>query len=169
LAGSNNVKIGKHTENNTVMKPVVINFSWLDPENTSDLKLPLYHSSGASGMDVSAALAEQLVLGPGDIKMIPTNFAVAIPIGYEIQVRPRSGLAIKHGVTIINSPGTIDADYRGEVKIGLINLGTKPYTIQRGDRVAQLVVAAVHRADLQVVEELDKTVRQAGGFGHTGK
>ena len=120
-------------------------------------------------MDVAAAIAEPLKLAPGEIIMIPTNLAVAIPPGFEIQVRPRSGLAIKHGVTIINSPGTIDADYRGEVKIGLINLGLKPYTIQRGDRVAQLVVAPVHRADLQVVTELERTVRQAGGFGHTGK
>jgi dUTP pyrophosphatase len=151
------------------MKPVAIKFSWLDPENAGDLSLPVYHSAEASGMDVAAAIAGPVALAPGEIKMIPSNFAVAIPSGYEIQVRPRSGLAIKHGVTIINSPGTIDADYRGEVKIALINLGPKPYTIHRGDRVAQLVVAAVQRADLQVVAELDKTVRQAGGFGHTGK
>jgi dUTP pyrophosphatase len=152
-----------------MMKPIVIKVSWLDPESAGDLQLPSYHSPEASGMDVAAAVAEPVVLAPGEIKMIPTNFAVAIPPGYEIQVRPRSGLAIKHGVTIINSPGTIDADYRGEIKIGLINLGPQPYTIHRGDRVAQLVVAAVQRADLQVAAELDKTVRQAGGFGHTGK
>ena len=151
------------------MDTIVIKFNWLDPESAGDLDLPTYHSAEASGMDVAAAVAEPVELLPGEIKMIPTNFAVAIPPGFEIQVRPRSGLAIKHGVTIINSPGTIDADYRGEVKIGLINLGSKPYTIQRGDRVAQLVVAAVQRADPQVVTELDKTVRQAGGFGHTGK
>ena len=151
------------------MKPIIIKVSWLDPKSAGGLNLPLYHSAAASGMDVAAAVAEPVTLLPGEIKMIPTNLAVAIPPGYEIQVRPRSGLAIKHGVTIINSPGTIDADYRGEVKIGLINLGPKPYTIQRGDRVAQLVVAAVQRAELQVVAELDKTGRQAGGFGHTGK
>ena len=151
------------------MKTVVIKISWLDPESAGDLNLPTYHSADASGMDVAAAVAEPLELAPGEIIMIPTNLAVAIPPGFEIQVRPRSGLAIKHGVTIINSPGTIDADYRGEVKIGLINLGPKPYTIQRGDRVAQLVVAPVHRADLQVVTELETTVRQTGGFGHTGK
>lgn len=151
------------------MKTVVIKISWLDPESARDLDLPAYHSADASGMDVAAAVAEPLELAPGEIIMIPTNLAVAIPPGFEIQVRPRSGLAIKHGVTIINSPGTIDADYRGEVKIGLINLGPKPYTIQRGDRVAQLVVAPVHRADLQVVTELETTVRQTGGFGHTGK
>jgi dUTP pyrophosphatase len=151
------------------LKTVVIKISWLDPESAGDLDLPTYHSADASGMDVAAAIAEPLKLAPGEIIMIPTNLAVAIPPGFEIQVRPRSGLAIKHGVTIINSPGTIDADYRGEVKIGLINLGLKPYTIQRGDRVAQLVVSPVHRADLQVVTELERTVRQAGGFGHTGK
>ena len=151
------------------MKTVVINISWLDPESAGDLNLPTYHSAEASGMDVAAAVAEPVEMAPGEIRMIPTNLAVAIPQGFEIQVRPRSGLAIKHGVTIINSPGTIDADYRGEVKIGPINLGPKPYTIQRGDRVAQLVVAPVQRADLQVVAELDRTVRQAGGFGHTGK
>jgi len=151
------------------LKTVVIKISWLDPESARDLDLPAYHSADASGMDVAAAVAEPLELAPGEIIMIPTNLAVAIPPGFEIQVRPRSGLAIKHGVTIINSPGTIDADYRGEVKIGLINLGPKPYTIQRGDRVAQLVVSPVHRADLQVVTELERTVRQAGGFGHTGK
>ncbi|KPK24174.1 MAG: deoxyuridine 5'-triphosphate nucleotidohydrolase [Desulfobacterales bacterium SG8_35_2] len=151
------------------MNTVAIKINWLDPESAGDLNLPAYHSAGASGMDVAAAVEEPIELAPGEIKMIPTNFAVAIPPGYEIQVRPRSGLAIKHGVTIINSPGTIDADYRGEIKIGLINLGSTPYTIQRGDRVAQLVVATVQRADLQVAAELDKTVRQTGGFGHTGK
>jgi len=151
------------------MKTVVIKISWLDPESAGDLNLPAYHSADASGMDVAAAVAEPIELAPGEIIMIPTNLAVAIPPGFEIQVRPRSGLAIKHGVTIINTPGTIDADYRGEVKIGLINLGPKPYTIQRGDRVAQLVVAPVHRAELQVVTELERTIRQIGGFGHTGK
>ena len=151
------------------MEPIVIKFSWLDSDKTAGLKLPAYHSVDASGMDVAAAVTEPLVLAPGDILMIPTNFAVAVPPGFEIQVRPRSGLAIKHGVTIVNSPGTIDADYRGEVKIGLINLGPAPYIVQRGDRVAQLVVAPVQKADLQVVPELDKTVRQSGGFGHTGK
>lgn len=151
------------------MKTIVIKISWLDPDKSAGLNLPAYHSVDASGMDVAAAVADPLELAPGEIKMIPTNFAVAIPPGFEIQVRPRSGLAIKHGVTIINSPGTIDADYRGEVRIGLINLGPDPYIIQRGDRVAQLVVAPVQKADLQVVPELDKTVRQDGGFGHTGK
>jgi dUTP pyrophosphatase len=151
------------------MKPIIVKFGWLDPETAEDLPLPTYHSDQASGMDVAAAVKEPVHLAPGEIKMIPTNFAVSLPRGFEIQVRPRSGLAIKHGVTVINSPGTIDADYRGEVKIGLINLGQNTYTIKRGDRVAQLVVGAVQKADLKVVAELDTTVRQAGGFGHTGK
>jgi dUTP pyrophosphatase len=151
------------------MQRVSVKFSWLDPDNAGDLSLPVYHSAQASGMDVAAAVVAPVQLAPGEIRMIPTNFAVAIPSGFEIQVRPRSGLAIKHGVTVINSPGTIDADYRGEVKIGLVNLGQYPYTIQRGDRIAQLVLAPVHKADLHLVEELDKTVRQGGGFGHTGK
>jgi len=151
------------------MESIAIKFSWLDSENAEDLQLPTYHSELASGMDVAAAVTEPVQIVPGEIKMIPTNFAVAIPPGFEIQVRPRSGLAIKYGVTVINSPGTIDADYRGEVRIGLINLGPEPYTIKRGDRVAQLVIGTVHKADLELVEELDKTVRQEGGFGHTGK
>ena len=120
-------------------------------------------------MDVAAAIDQPLTLEPGEIKLIPSGFAVAIPPGFEIQVRPRSGLAIKHGVTIINSPGTIDADYRGEVKIGLINLGDKPYTIHRADRIAQLVLAEVQRVELQLLDELERTGRQSGGFGHTGK
>lgn len=151
------------------MENIIIKFNWLDPEKATGLPLPSYHSALASGMDVAAAVSDPVQLQPGEIKMLPTNFAVAIPPGYEVQVRPRSGLAIKHGVTVINSPGTIDADYRGEVKIGLVNLGPVPYTVRRGDRIAQLVVGAVHRADLDVVPELDKTVRQDGGFGHTGK
>lgn len=148
--------------------PITVQITKLNPVADSDLKLPCYHSELASGMDVAAALSEPLVLEPGEIRMIPTGFAVAIPSGFEIQVRPRSGLAIKHGVTVINSPGTIDADYRGEVKIGLVNLGKLPYTINRHDRIAQLVLAPVCRAELAELGELDQTSRQAGGFGHTG-
>ena len=151
------------------MQLLKIAFSWLDPAATKDLSLPTYHSKMASGMDVAAAIDQPLTLEPGEIKLIPSGFAVAIPPGFEIQVRPRSGLAIKHGVTIINSPGTIDADYRGEVKIGLINLGDKPYTIHRADRIAQLVLAEVQRVELQLLDELERTGRQSGGFGHTGK
>jgi dUTP pyrophosphatase len=151
------------------MNPVTIRVRWLDPDKTEGLRLPAYHSADASGMDVAAAVAESVELAPGQISLIPTNIAIAIPPGYEIQVRPRSGLAVKHGVTVINSPGTIDADYRGEVKIGLVNLGPRPYTIRRGDRVAQLVAAAVQRAEMELVAALDETDRQSGGFGHTGK
>jgi dUTP pyrophosphatase len=117
---------------------------------------------------VSSAVSDPLVINPGEVKLIGTGFAVALPPGYELQVRPRSGLAVKHSISIINSPGTIDADYRGEVKIGLINLGDRPYTVNRGDRIAQLVLAPVFRATILVVDDLDKTDRQDGGFGHTG-
>lgn len=145
-----------------------IQLKWLSSRD-SELPLPAYHSELAAGLDVAAAVEREILLGCGEIVLVPTGFAVAIPEGYEIQVRPRSGLAIKHGVTIINSPGTIDADYRGEVKIGLINLGKEPYRISRGDRIAQLVVAPVCRASFQMVTELETTKRQNGGFGHTGK
>ncbi|MGV1099970.1 dUTP diphosphatase [Thiovibrio sp. JS02] len=144
----------------------IMQLRWLRPE--PDLPLPTYHSELAAGMDVAAALSEPLCLAPGEIRLLPTGFAVALAPGYELQVRPRSGLAVKHGITVVNSPGTIDADYRGEVKIGLINLGTEPFTIRRGDRIAQLVLAPVCRARVQVVEKLGETGRQAGGFGHTG-
>lgn len=150
------------------MHEVLIQLTWLDPEKDHDIHLPAYHSELAAGMDVAAAVSGPVIMNPGEIKMLPTGFAVAIPVGYEIQVRPRSGLAIKHGVTVVNSPGTIDADYRGEVKIGLINLGRKPFTINRNDRIAQLVIAPVSMARVDVVDALDKTSRQDGGFGHTG-
>jgi dUTP pyrophosphatase len=120
-------------------------------------------------MDVAAAVTKPLTLAPGEIKLLPTGFAVAIAPGYELQVRPRSGLAVKHGITVVNAPGTIDADYRGEVKIGLINLSSQPFTIHRGDRIAQLVLAPVCRAVLIVCRELDRTARQDGGFGHSGR
>lgn len=140
----------------------------LAPEQDQDLPLPVYHSEMAAGMDVAAAIVDPVLLAPGERALVPTGLAMAIPPGYEVQVRPRSGLAIKHGVTVINAPGTIDADYRGEVKVGLINLGQEPFTIARGDRIAQLVLAPVVRAALTVVAELDTTARNDGGFGHTG-
>jgi dUTP pyrophosphatase len=120
-------------------------------------------------MDICAAVEKDLVLEKGAVSLIPTGFAVAIPEGFEIQIRPRSGLAVKHGIGIINSPGTIDADYRGEVKIAVINLGGKPYSVKRGDRIAQMVIKRVYQARLKVVEELDETDRNSGGFGHTGR
>lgn len=134
--------------------------------NGSGLPLPAYATGGAAGMDVVAA--ETLTLAPGARAAVATGFAVAIPEGYEIQVRPRSGLALKHGVTCLNTPGTIDSDYRGEVKVILANLGDAPFPIARGDRIAQLVPASVLRAELSEVEELDDTLRGAGGFGSTG-
>jgi len=150
------------------MQFVDVAFTWLDPERSKDLNLPRYHSELASGMDVAAAVEEPVTLEPGDIKLIPTGFAVALPSAYELQVRPRSGLAIKHGIAIVNAPGTIDADYRGEIKIGLVNLSREPFTIQRGDRIAQLILAPVCQARLRVVDSLEETKRGAGGFGHTG-
>lgn len=138
-----------------------------DP-GTEDLPLPAYESALAAGMDLRAAVAEPRTLAPGDRAMIPTGIRIGLPPGAEAQVRPRSGLAIRHGISMVNSPGTIDADYRGEVQVLLINHGREPFTIQRGDRIAQLVVAPVFHAEWDLVEELDETVRGDGGFGHTG-
>ncbi|HVI99028.1 MAG TPA: dUTP diphosphatase [Sphingomonas sp.] len=132
-----------------------------------DLPLPAYATDGAAGMDVVAA--EETVIAPGARHAVATGFAMAIPAGYEVQVRPRSGLALKHGVTCLNTPGTIDSDYRGEVKVILANLGAEPFPIQRGDRIAQLVPAPVQRATLAEVDSLDDTARGAGGFGSTGR
>ena len=133
----------------------------------ADLPLPRYATAGAAGMDVVAA--EPLTLEPGARAAVATGFAIAIPEGYEVQVRPRSGLALKHGVTCLNTPGTIDHDYRGEVKIILANLGAESFAIARGDRIAQLVPAPVQRAVLVEVQALDETVRGGGGFGSTGR
>ena len=135
---------------------------------TDDLPLPRYMSEAAAGMDVYAAVDEDLVLEPGDIRLVPTGLYVAVPQGYEVQVRPRSGLALKHGLTVVNAPGTIDADYRGEVGVIVGNIGREAFTITRGMRIAQLVVAAVARADVQQVDELPETDRGEGGFGHSG-
>ncbi len=134
----------------------------------TDLSLPVYMTEGSSGMDVPAALAEDVALEPGDIAAIPTGLSVAVPQGWEIQVRPRSGLAFKHGVTVVNAPGTIDADYRGEIRVGLINLGRRTFTIRHGDRVAQLVLCPVGRVRWDVRDQLDRTSRGGGGFGSTG-
>jgi len=135
------------------------------------LQLPAYETAGSAGMDVRAAVpdGEPMVLAPGARAMVPTGLSVAIPQGYEIQVRPRSGLAAKHGLTCLNTPGTIDSDYRGEIKVILINLGQEAFTIQRGERIAQLVLAPVTRLAWSEVEALDETARGAGGFGSTGR
>lgn len=131
------------------------------------LPLPAYASDGAAGLDIVAA--EDLVLEPGARRAVATGFAIAIPPGFEVQVRPRSGLALGHGVTCLNTPGTIDSDYRGEVRVILANLGDAPFAVRRGERIAQLVPAAVQRAEFAEVEALDDTARGRGGFGSTGR
>ncbi len=125
-------------------------------------------TQGSSGMDLFASLEEDLTLHPGERRMIPTGISLALPEGYEGQIRPRSGLATQKGITVLNTPGTIDSDYRGEIKVLLINLGSEPYTIKNGDRIAQIVISPVSRAILIEVQELPPTKRQEGGFGHTG-
>jgi dUTP pyrophosphatase len=147
----------------------VIKIVRLRPDADSDIPLPRYMTSQSAGMDLCAAIKEDLVLNQGELTLIPTGFAIALPEGFEAQIRPRSGLAIKHGIGLINSPGTIDTDYRGEIKIATINLGGKPYTFRRADRIAQMVIKKVYFARLEIVEELDETKRNTGGFGHTGK
>ncbi len=146
-----------------------IDFLRLDPDNNQDIPLPRYMTAQSSGMDICAALNDDLVLAPGRISLVPTGFAMALPDGFEAQIRPRSGLAVKHGISIINAPGTIDADYRGEVKIALINLGQEPVTLKRGDRIAQMVIQQVCQVRINVVEQLNDTDRSVGGFGHTGR
>ena len=131
--------------------------------------LPRYMTGGAAGMDLTAAPDEPMVLQPGQRALVPTGVSVALPPGHEGQIRPRSGLAVKHGLTLLNAPGTIDEDYRGEVKVLLANLGQEPFTVEAGMRVAQMVVAPVCRVEVQEVEVLDETDRGAGGFGHTGR
>jgi len=137
-------------------------------ENAVGLKLPTYASDKAAGMDLSAALEEAFELDAGDRALIPTGLTIALPAGFEAQIRPRSGLALKHGVTVLNSPGTIDADYRGEIKVLLINHGKEPFTIERGMRIAQMVVERHTHVDWSVTEVLDESERGEGGFGSTG-
>lgn len=132
------------------------------------IDLPRYQSAEAAGMDLHAAIAEDLVIGPGAIVLVPGGFKMALPAGYEAQVRPRSGLACKHAITVPNAPGTIDSDYRGEVKIALINLGREPFTVTPNMRIAQMIIAPISHAQVEEVAELDETARGEGGFGHTG-
>ena len=134
-----------------------------------DLPLPAYQSEDAAGLDLLAAVEEAMILPPLGRALVPTGLAMALPSGYEAQVRPRSGLAAKHGVTVLNSPGTIDADYRGEIKVILVNLSDTPFIIGRGERIAQMVIAPVSRARLVETEALDLTIRGEGGFGSTGR
>ena len=131
-------------------------------------KLPLYKTSGAAGADICALLKEPLVIESGKSAMVPTGLFFEIPQGYEVQIRPRSGLAAKNGVTVLNTPGTIDSDYRGEINVILINLGDKPFTVNNGDRIAQMILAPVIQADFSIVTSLEETERGAGGFGSTG-
>lgn len=133
-----------------------------------DLPLPAYATPGAAGVDLYAAVTEPVTLLPGERLLVPTGISLALPEGYEAQLRPRSGLALKYGVTLLNTPGTIDADYRGEIKVIIINLGREPFVIRRGDRIAQLIVQPVSRIKWREVTYLDATARGAGGFGHTG-
>lgn len=149
-------------------KQPTIKIQRLNPESDADIPLPRYMTPLAAGMDLHAAIDDDLALAPGKITLIPTGFAVAIPKGFEGQIRPRSGLAVKHGIGLINSPGTIDADYRGEVKVAMINLGKQTYTFKRGQRIAQMVIQQVYRATFSVVGRLPSTDRNTGGFGHTG-
>jgi len=136
--------------------------------NKSKNSLPAYETLHAAGMDLRAELEEQIVLKPMERKLVPTGLFIELPEGFEAQIRPRSGLAFKHGIGIVNSPGTIDADYRGEVKVLLINYGDQPFEINTGDRVAQMVVARHEKVDWEQVESLNETTRGAGGYGHTG-
>ncbi len=148
------------------MEKIRVSIERLD--GNEDIPLPRYMTQGSAGMDIFAAVEKEDIIHPGERKNIPTGFAVALPAGYEAQIRPRSGLAIKNGVTLINSPGTIDADYRGEIGVVMINHGKEPFIVRRGDRIAQMVINRVCRVIWDLNEHLDQTLRGNGGFGHTG-
>ncbi|GBC63916.1 deoxyuridine 5'-triphosphate nucleotidohydrolase [Desulfonema ishimotonii] len=150
------------------MAAPVVKIRYMRADRDSDIPLPRYMTPHAAGMDICAAVPEPVDMGPGDIVLIPTGFAVAVPPEYEAQIRPRSGLALRHGITLINAPGTIDADYRGEVMVPLINLGRTLFTVRRGERIAQMVINQICQVRLNVVPRLDETERNTGGFGHTG-
>jgi dUTP pyrophosphatase len=139
------------------------------PGSPDGVPLPAYATEGSAGMDICAAVETDLIMRPGETVLVPTGFAIALPPGYEAQVRPRSGLAVKHQIGILNSPGTIDSDYRGEVKIILTNFGKQDFTVRRGERIAQMVIAPYARAAWEEKDSLDDTRRGAGGFGHTGR
>lgn len=142
----------------------------LEVINTAkDLQLPAYQTELSAGVDLLAAVEKDIVLKAGEIRLIPTGLKIAVPDGYEAQIRPRSGLALKHGISMVNSPGTIDADYRGEVGVIMINHGKADFPIKRGDRIAQMVINPIVQANFQLVDSLSDTVRGEGGFGHTGK
>lgn len=138
-------------------------------ESAHDLELPKYATAESAGMDLMANISESITLAPGERKLVPTGLAIALPSGYEAQIRPRSGLALKNGITVLNTPGTIDADYRGEIMVILINLSNQDFTIERGMRIAQMIIAPFIQAQMTLVESLDSTERGVGGFGSTGK
>ena len=150
------------------MPPISIKVKRIS-DNYLDVELPKYETEGSSGLDIRAAIDSEQVIENGKIALIPTDLSVEIPEGYEIQVRPRSGLAAKHGIGVLNSPGTIDSDYRGEIKIILFNFSDKHFVVKRGDRIAQIVISKVYKADFLEVNDLKESARGAGGFGHTGK
>lgn len=137
-------------------------------DNAKDLKLPSYMTKGAAGMDLYANVTEDTLIKPGDIKLVPTGIKISIPEGYEAQIRPRSGLALKYGISMVNAPGTIDSDYRGEINVILINFGKEDFIVKRGERIAQMVINKVEVVDFTETDALDETERGAGGFGHTG-
>lgn len=146
---------------------ITIKFKRLS-ENYNDIPLPSYSTEGSSGMDLRAAVEDKIIIKPFETALVPTNLAVEIPEGYEGQVRPRSGLAAKNFVTVLNTPGTIDSDYRGEIKVILTNFGKEDFVVNRGDRIAQLVISKVERVEIVEVQDLNSTKRNQGGFGHTG-
>ena len=148
-------------------EPVIVSIRRIP--GSEDIPLPEYATHGSAGLDLRAAVDSDTILLPGERKLIPTGLTLAIPEGYEGQVRPRSGLALKHGISMANTPGTIDSDYRGPVQVIMINLGAEPFAIRRGDRIAQLVICPVAHARLVEVESLPETARNDGGFGHTGR
>jgi dUTP pyrophosphatase len=150
------------------MKPARIRIQIKRIKGNTDLALPSYFSAGAVGLDICAAIEHSVILLPGEVLSIPSGIAIALPLGFEAQVRPRSGLAAKHGLSIINTPGTIDSDYRGEIKVLLINLGSEAFRVERGMRIAQMIVMPVPRVEWEEVDDLPATVRSDGGFGHTG-
>lgn len=151
-----------------MQKKISVKFKRINSQ-FSDVPIPEYATNGSAGMDIRAVNEEEIIIKPGQIELVPTNISVEIPNGYEMQVRPRSGLAFKHGIGVLNSPGTIDSDYRGEIKIILINLSKEDFKISCGDRIAQLVLSKVYLAEMIESEDLNDSKRGKGGFGHTGK
>jgi dUTP pyrophosphatase len=151
-----------------MIETVTVRIKRVRPEEDGDIPLPAYMTEASAGLDLRAAVAERFIVAKGQIALVPTGIALALPPGFEAQIRPRSGLALKKGLTLVNSPGTIDADYRGEIGLAVINLGPDDVVIERGDRVAQMVIGRVWQAEFELVPELDDTDRGPGGFGHTG-